>query len=140
MSRHTTLGLAILGVLCLVLVGLWRKTHFRPSWLPGTGIATTQLHSDQGDKRKRCMFLSKGQGTTCKRDISDETLDGGGTATVRKLGPQAKCEDWCLNHDGCTGYEYRSIEMRCELWHVPIGYAKEAKHPFEFECKAKMCT
>merc|ERR1719362_2677834 len=86
------------------------------------------------------VFVSMGPGTLCKSSEEDDSLDGGGTATVHDIGPQGACQKFCQEDNTCTGYEYRAIEERCEIWHIPIRYARKAVHPFEFECKAKHCN
>merc|ERR1719433_338361 len=78
------------------------------------------------DLSKDCLFVSMGPGTLCKSSKEDLSLDGGGTATVHPIGPQGACEKFCQDDGSCTGYEYRAIEERCEIWHIPIRYARQA--------------
>lgn len=126
-------AVGVLGIVCIT-AALMRQ-H-------GTHDAKAGEHEAvdlEGSGERKCTFVSMGLGTTCKVDRDDHTFDGEGTTNVKTLAPQAECQNWCDTHDSCTGYEYRSTEMRCEIWHLPIGYSKPAQHPFEFECKRKKC-
>lgn len=84
-------------------------------------------------------FKSQGAGSVCRRDQSDDTMDGRGTAIVLAIGPQEECEAKCLHELSCTGYEYRSSESRCEIWTQPITFHTTAVHKDEFDCKVKTC-
>lgn len=126
-GRHH-LGLehvAAASLICLIVAAIW-------CWAAPSVARHSALGAD-------CMFVSMGSGSTCKRGSADTSLDGGGTATVLTLGPQTQCEQRCLARTDCFGYEYRSNEWRCELWHVHVGATKLAHHPSQFECKKKLC-
>jgi len=126
----------LLGIVCIAAAVI--RQH---SAHASRGEDEAVVLESQGDSsNKKCTFESMGLGTTCKVDREDHTFDGEGTTNVKTLAPQAECQNWCATHDSCTGYEYRSTEMRCEIWHLPIGYSKPAQHPFEFECKRKKCS
>eukprot|EP00419_Tripos_fusus_P026641 CAMPEP_0172716364 /NCGR_PEP_ID=MMETSP1074-20121228/68171_1 /TAXON_ID=2916 /ORGANISM="Ceratium fusus, Strain PA161109" /LENGTH=161 /DNA_ID=CAMNT_0013541037 /DNA_START=112 /DNA_END=597 /DNA_ORIENTATION=+ len=128
-------AVGLLGIVCIA-AALMRQ-NFKHQVKGGENDAVA-LESASGTRN--CTFVSMGLGTTCKVNRQDDTFDGEGTTNVKTLAPQAECQNWCAAHASCTGYEYRSTEMRCEIWHLAIGYSKPAQHPFEFECKRKKCS
>mmetsp|Transcript_119037 Transcript_119037/g.237344 ORF Transcript_119037/g.237344 Transcript_119037/m.237344 type:complete len:186 (+) Transcript_119037:79-636(+) len=136
-KRHFILGLVVLGALCFAL-GVVLRGPARTK-LQGLRVSQSTILTEPIEN-KDCLFVSMGPGTLCKSSKDDLSLDGNGTAKVHAIGPQGRCQKFCLEDDTCTGYEYRAIEERCEIWHIPIRYARKAVHPFEFECKAKHCN
>mmetsp|Transcript_49434 Transcript_49434/g.95570 ORF Transcript_49434/g.95570 Transcript_49434/m.95570 type:complete len:171 (+) Transcript_49434:33-545(+) len=128
------------GVAALAVVGLVANFTGHTSSLSKVNLTSMAHRVELDESDPSCFFISKGQGMACKLSPMDHSMDGAGTATVKHpFGPQRECERLCRDQKNCTGYEYRTVEMRCELWHAKIGYAMVTDHPYEFECKVKIC-
>lgn len=114
--------------------------------VPGSTTSTSQRRrqlrwNSNSVSRKRNPYASpicyvqgslesrlEGAGSVCRLSEQDGTTHGNGSTcrSCPKVASMEACEQSCVSTAGCTGYEFRSTDGRCEVWTQPIGYKKPA--------------